>query len=61
MKCSYNFGPNAGQQFHAPRDQFIDILIKAGVLELVEADKPRVATANAESASIAIILCRFGA
>ena len=51
MKCSYNFGPNAGQTFHAPRDQFIDILIKAGVLTLVEADKPGPHVANAESAA----------
>ena len=36
MKVQYVFGPNAGQQFHAPRDQFIDILIKSGVLELIE-------------------------
>lgn len=54
MKCSFVFGPNAGQTFHAPRDQFIDILIRAGVIELIEADKPRPpVAANAESASIA--------
>jgi hypothetical protein len=41
MNCKYVFGPNAGQTCHVPRDQFIDILIKSGVLELVSADEPR--------------------
>jgi hypothetical protein len=39
MNVKYVFGPNAGQTAHVPRDQFIDILIKSGVLE-VAADQP---------------------
>ncbi len=41
MNCKYVFGPNAGQTCHVPRDQFIDILIKSGVLEVVSTDEPR--------------------
>lgn len=40
MNVKYVFGPNAGQTCHVPRDQFIDILIKSGVLE-VAADEVR--------------------
>jgi hypothetical protein len=39
MNCKYVFGPNAGQTCHVPRDQFIDILIKSGVLEVVSAEE----------------------
>jgi hypothetical protein len=39
MNVKYVFGPNAGQTCHVPRDQFIDILIKSGVLEIA-ADEP---------------------
>jgi|HubBroStandDraft_5_1064220.scaffolds.fasta_scaffold56890_3 hypothetical protein len=41
MNCKYVFGPNAGQTCHVPRDQFIDILIKSGVLEIADDQTPR--------------------
>jgi hypothetical protein len=40
MNAKFVFGPNAGQNIHVPRDQFIDILIRAGVLELGEESAP---------------------
>jgi hypothetical protein len=54
MKVQFVSGPRAGQTTHVIRDRFSDLLLQAGVLELVEEDQPRPAhISNAESANIA--------
>lgn len=44
MKVRFVSGPRAGQTTHVQRDRFSDLLLQAGVLELVEEDQPRVPT-----------------
>ena len=52
MIIRYAFGPNAGSTAHVPRDQFVQILINAGVLELVEEPQFNVAPQPAPAASL---------
>jgi hypothetical protein len=41
MKIEYSFGPNAGQIDHIPQNQVTDLLVKSGVIKLLEEPAPK--------------------